>query len=74
MASQVASRTKIAEPAAKVEPAHEPIQTAVEESLDPVEIAVLAYRLWHERGCPSGTDQEDWFRAERELRSNRKEG
>jgi Protein of unknown function (DUF2934) len=27
-------------------------------------IAVLAYQLWIERGCPIGSDQEDWFRAE----------
>ena len=28
------------------------------------EIAAVAYRLWLERGCPHGSDQEDWFRAE----------
>ncbi|HLK62448.1 MAG TPA: DUF2934 domain-containing protein [Bryobacteraceae bacterium] len=27
----------------------------------------LAYQLWLERGCPNGSDQEDWFRAERTL-------
>ena len=31
-------------------------------------IATLAYELWVQRGCPIGTDQEDWFRAEEELR------
>jgi hypothetical protein len=30
-------------------------------------IAILAYRLWHERGCPLGSPGEDWFRAERIL-------
>ena len=34
-------------------------------------IAALAYKLWQERGCPNGSDQEDWFRAENELK-NRK--
>ena len=34
-------------------------------------IAALAYKLWQERGCPHGSDQEDWFRAEDELK-NRK--
>ena len=34
-------------------------------------IAALAYKLWQERGCPIGSDQEDWFRAENELK-NRK--
>jgi len=28
------------------------------------QIADLAYQLWLERGCPIGSDQEDWFRAE----------
>ncbi len=31
------------------------------------DIAVAAYYLWQERGCPTGTDQEDWFRAEAKL-------
>jgi hypothetical protein len=31
------------------------------------EVAALAYRLWNERGCPLGSPEEDWFRAEREL-------
>ena len=34
-------------------------------------VAALAYHMWQERGCPTGSDQEDWFRAENELR-NRK--
>jgi hypothetical protein len=28
------------------------------------DIATLAYRLWQERGCPIGSPEEDWFRAE----------
>jgi hypothetical protein len=28
----------------------------------------LAYQFWEERGRPSGSPKEDWFRAERELR------
>ncbi len=31
------------------------------------EIALLAYQLWQERGCPVGTPEEDWSRAETEL-------
>ena len=30
-------------------------------------ITALAYQLWQDRGCPVGSDQEDWFRAEQEL-------
>jgi Protein of unknown function (DUF2934) len=35
------------------------------------EIAAHAYRCWHERGCPEGSPEEDWHRAERELRERR---
>jgi hypothetical protein len=31
------------------------------------EIALRAYRLWEERGCPIGSPEEDWFRAEEET-------
>jgi hypothetical protein len=32
------------------------------------EIAAVAYRLWVNNGCPAGSDQEDWFRAEAMLK------
>jgi hypothetical protein len=35
------------------------------------EVAARAYQLWQERGCPIGSDQEDWFRAEAQLKSSR---
>jgi hypothetical protein len=31
------------------------------------EIAALAHKLWEDRGCPEGTPEEDWFRAEHEI-------
>jgi hypothetical protein len=31
-------------------------------------IARLAYAYWQGRGCPDGSPEEDWFRAEEELR------
>jgi hypothetical protein len=33
------------------------------------EITRLARQFWIERGCPIGTPEEDWFRAEAEVRS-----
>jgi hypothetical protein len=33
------------------------------------EIAALAYSFWLERGCPEGTPEQDWFRAEQELKA-----
>jgi hypothetical protein len=35
------------------------------------EIKARAYQCWHERGCPHGTPEEDWHRAEQELRRER---
>jgi hypothetical protein len=32
------------------------------------EIARLAYSYWEARGCPIGSPEEDWYRAEMELR------
>jgi hypothetical protein len=32
------------------------------------EIARRAHQLWEERGKPHGSDEEDWLRAEHELR------
>jgi hypothetical protein len=32
------------------------------------EIALLAHRLWNERGRQHGKDADDWFRAEELLR------
>ena len=32
------------------------------------EVAALAYQLWIERGSPHGSHEEDWYRAEEELR------
>jgi hypothetical protein len=56
------------------EPLNEPVQPAVSDNVDGKEIARLAYQLWQERGCPIGTDQEDWFRAERELAGLKRTG
>ena len=42
-----------------------------DESPSHDEIAVLAYSYWEGRGCQGGSPDEDWLRAERELRSQR---
>lgn len=33
------------------------------------EVARLAYQFWEERGCPFGSSEIDWWRAEQELRA-----
>ena len=34
-----------------------------QKTADVEEVRNLAYRFWQERGCPTGTSKEDWFRA-----------
>lgn len=45
-----------------------PVEACANTAADESEIAVLAYRLWLERGCPEGSPEEDWYLAEGELR------
>jgi hypothetical protein len=33
------------------------------------DIAALAYQLWEARGCPMGSPDEDWYRAEELIAS-----
>jgi len=51
------------------------ILSALEESSEHQnreQIAALAYALWQARGCPDGTPDEDWFRAEREIAGSKR--
>jgi hypothetical protein len=47
----------------------ESVKTAATVSPTDSEIATVAYQLWLERGCPIGSDQEDWYRAEAMLKN-----
>jgi hypothetical protein len=42
--------------------------------LDSEKVAALAYQFWQERGCPEGSPDEDWFRAEEEVRRSTASG
>jgi len=33
------------------------------------QVAILAYHLWQERGCPEGSPEVDWLEAEQELQT-----
>ena len=35
------------------------------------QVKLLAYELWHSRGCPFGTPEVDWFHAEDQIRAQR---
>ena len=37
--------------------------------VDPETVEAMAYQFWLQRGCPNGSDQEDWYRAEAELKT-----
>jgi hypothetical protein len=48
--------------------------TALEETSEPEnqeQIAALAYSFWQARGCPEGTPEEDWYRAEQEIAASK---
>jgi Protein of unknown function (DUF2934) len=37
--------------------------------IDPQEVAGLAYSYWQARGGIGGSAEQDWYRAEKEIRS-----
>jgi len=53
-AAQQAESPEISVRSAELPPVHE-------------QTALLAYALWQQRGCPEGSPEEDWFKAEQEL-------
>jgi hypothetical protein len=59
--------------AAKTAPERSPVIESVEAaataSPTESEIATVAYLLWLDDGCPVGSDQEYWFRAEAMLKN-----
>ena len=65
----MASQAMVPEPKRSIstEPPEDSVQPIASENGDKNEIAILAYQLWQERGCPLGSDQEDWFLAERKI-------
>ncbi|MBX3381431.1 MAG: DUF2934 domain-containing protein [Phycisphaeraceae bacterium] len=38
------------------------------ENMDRLRVERLAYFLWQQRGSPVGSPEEDWLRAEEQLR------
>jgi Protein of unknown function (DUF2934) len=49
----------------------EPVEEAAPALSSPEheQIAQLAYSYWQARGCPDGSAEEDWFRAEADLQN-----
>jgi hypothetical protein len=46
-------------------------QNVISEPGNQWEISALAYELWIQRGCPIGSPEVDWFRAEEELKGRK---
>jgi len=65
-----AAATPLAKPSV---PAEDSIEDRSDERCHvmPVDIHLMAYRLWEEKGRPAGADRECWFEAESRLRSFR---
>ncbi len=60
----MSTRTKTPAPATSAPKTQAPAQTVSTER-----IAARAYEKWCGKGCPEGTNEQDWFEAEAELRS-----
>jgi len=65
-----ASPRRVKRSAPPAEQPLEPAATAAVRGPSQDEIARLAYSYWAARGCAGGSSEEDWLRAERELRGN----
>ena len=48
-------------------PTNEPVERSTADDSDHETIAVRAYELWIARGCPIGSPEIDWLRAESEM-------
>jgi hypothetical protein len=44
------------------------LDTREDYDLDTEAVRALAFELWQARGCPDGSPESDWLRAEEQLR------
>jgi hypothetical protein len=49
----------------------QPSPSNASETVDQQRIAELAYEFWQARGCPDGSPELDWLRAEQELQGRK---
>jgi hypothetical protein len=47
------------------------VQSGSPNTVDEGMIATRAYEIWQQRGCPIGSGQADWFKAEGELNASK---
>ena len=44
------------------------VRAVIQDAVDTNQIVTaLAYEYWQQRGCPTGSPELDWFRAEEEV-------
>jgi hypothetical protein len=67
---KLASALRVKHSAQPAEKPLEPVATATVSGPSQDEIARLAYSYWEARGYQGGSSEEDWLRAQRELRGN----
>ena len=58
--------TQVMQPSASLEESEQSSETVLAHE----EIASLAYALWKQRGSPEDSPDEDWFRAEQEMKKS----
>lgn len=63
---------EVTSPVVAVETAQVAPATYDHEVSERERIALLAYSLWEARGGQGGSPEEDWFRAEQEIRRQRR--
>jgi DUF2934 family protein len=58
--------------------AHAPLEVADQKLIsqpdDQDRVSALAHEFWIQRGCPLGSPEVDWLRAEKELRAGTASG
>jgi Protein of unknown function (DUF2934) len=64
-----AKKNNVVEIAAPAATPREPAAASrIPAAISHEQVALLAHRFWYERGCEHGHHEEDWRRAEQELR------
>ncbi|HZQ55970.1 MAG TPA: DUF2934 domain-containing protein [Bryobacteraceae bacterium] len=46
------------------------LENRQEKNLTDEDVALRAYLLWQEKGCPEGSAEEDWYEAKELLKLN----
>ena len=70
VAGAASARRKPAAPKRVKHPATPVVAAPAASEPSREEIARLAYTLWTDRGCQGGSPEEDWMRAEQQLRAS----